>query len=85
MDRLSVVLILVTGPTLVGGFVTVVLSLGLVTLPWLLGAGALGLALTYPAAYGLSKVIKRRDPDWDHRRDRRLRAQPARHWAPALR
>jgi len=71
MDRLSIYLILVTGPTLVGTFVIAILSLGLGTAPWLIGAAGLGLLLTYPAAYAVSKYIKRRDPEWDHRRERR--------------
>ena len=72
MDRLGITLILITGPTLVGGLVTAVLALDLVTLPWLLGAAALGIVLTYPSAYLTARVIKRRDPFWDHRRERRL-------------
>ncbi|WP_146193101.1 hypothetical protein [Maritimibacter sp. 55A14] len=73
MDRLNFVLILVTGPVLVGGLVTIVLSLGLDTVIWLIGAIVVGLALTYPAALLTSRYIKRRDPYWHHTEIKRIK------------
>ena len=72
MDRLSLVLTFFTGPVLMGGFVTLMLSAGYYG--WLaIGTAALtGLILTWPVAYYISRIIKRDDPDWDH-----TRAEPA--------
>ena len=64
MDRLSIVLTLVTGSILTGGLLIVVLSLGFYS--WLPNsvAVALGLFLTWPAAYVISSWINRDDPGW---------------------
>ncbi len=64
MDRLSIVLTLMTGSVLVGGFVIVVLSLGYYDWRVIAGAVAVGLLLTWPAAYAISRWIKRDDPGW---------------------
>jgi len=68
MDRLSILLTLMTGAVLTGAFVTTVLSFGLYGW-WPIGiATALGFALSWPAAYLISRLTKRRDPNWDHTR-----------------
>ena len=72
MDRLSNFLTLATGPVLVGGLVIIVFSMGLYSWPWILGAVAVGTVLTWPAAYWISRVIKRRDPDWDETKVERV-------------
>lgn len=64
MDRLSIFLTLMTGAILVGGLVTAVLSLGYYSWIHIAVAGAVGLILTWPAAYGISRMIKRQDPGW---------------------
>ena len=64
MDRLSIVLTFMTGSVLVGGFVIVVLSLGLYAWEPIALAVAAGLIPTWPAAYAISRWIKRRDPHW---------------------
>ncbi len=69
MDRLSVILTFVTGSVLVGGLVIVVLSMGYYAWQPIVGAVALGLVLTWPAAYVISQLIKRNDPGWSARRD----------------
>lgn len=69
MDRLSLVLMLATGPTLTGGSIITVLSLGWYGWLSIATAAAIGLALTYPAAYVISRWIKREDPDFDHTRN----------------
>ena len=68
MDRLSLVLILAVGPTLTGSFLTVVLGLGYYSWPVIAGAILLGLVLTWPVSYVVSRWIKRDDPDFDHTR-----------------
>jgi type IV secretory pathway TrbD component len=64
MDRLSVFLTLMTGSVLVGGLVIAVLSLGYYDWRPLAAAVAVGLVLTWPVAYAISRWIKREDPDW---------------------
>jgi len=68
MDRLSFVLTLATGPVLTGGLVIVVLSLGYYGWGPVVAAAATGIVLSWPAAYLVSRWIKRRDPDFDHTR-----------------
>ncbi len=65
MDRLSIFLSLAVGAMVTGGLVTVVLSLGWYSWTAIGGAAALGVALTWPASYLVSRRIKRLDPDWD--------------------
>lgn len=64
MDRLSVVLTLVTGSVLVGGLVIVVMSLGYYAWLPIAAAVVVGLLLTWPAAYVISRWIKLQDPGW---------------------
>ena len=64
MDRLSILLTLMTGSVLVGGFVIAVLSLGYNDWRPITGAIALGLMLTWPKAYAISRWIKLEDPTW---------------------
>ncbi len=65
MDRLSIFLTLIVGAMVTGGLVAVVLSLGWYSWPAIGGAAALGVALTWPASYAVSRRIKRQDPNWD--------------------
>ena len=67
MDRLSIVLTFMTGSVLVGGFVIIVLSLGLYAWQPIAIAVAAGLLLTWPAAYVVSRWIKSEDPNWQVR------------------
>ncbi|SIO47546.1 hypothetical protein SAMN05444722_2425 [Rhodovulum sp. ES.010] len=64
MDRLSIVLTFMTGSVLVGSFVIVVLALGFYAWQPIALAVALGLVLTWPAAYAISRWIKSEDPHW---------------------
>jgi hypothetical protein len=68
MDRLSILLTLATGAVITGSLVTLVLSLGWVAWGPILGAVALGWLLAWPAAYWVSRRIKRDDPNFDHTR-----------------
>lgn len=65
MDRLSIFLTIFVGAMITGGLVVVVLSLGWYSWPAIGGAAALGVALTWPASYVISRRIKRQDPNWD--------------------
>ncbi len=65
MDRLSIYLTLAVGAVVTGTLVVVVLSLGWYSWPAIGGAAGLGMALTWPASYVISRRIKRQDPNWD--------------------
>lgn len=67
MDRLSILLTAMTGSVLVGGLVIAVLSLGYYAWQPIAGAIALGLVLTWPAAYAISRWIKLEDRGWQLR------------------
>lgn len=77
MDRLSIFLTFMTGSVLVVGLLATVLALGLYQWPAILIAVAVGLILTWPAAYAVSRWIKRWDPGWSIRSGR-PRTRPAR-------
>jgi len=64
MDRLSIVLTFMTGSVLVGSLVIVVLSLGFYDWRSIAVAGGIGLVLTWPVAYVISRWIKLEDPNW---------------------
>ena len=68
MDRLSIFLTLIVGAMVTGGLVTAVLSLGWYSWPAIGGAAALGVLLTWPVSYAISRRIKRQDPQWDETR-----------------
>lgn len=68
MDRLSIFLTLIVGAMVTGGFVTIVLVLGWYSWAAIGGAAALGMLLSWPASYAISRRIKRQDPDWDETR-----------------
>lgn len=65
MDRLSIFLTIIVGAMVTGGLVAIVLSLGWYSWTAIGGATALGVALTWPASYAISRRIKRQDPNWD--------------------
>lgn len=76
MDRLSILLTLMTGAVLTGGFVIIALSFGLYGWGPILIAAALGFALSWPVAYAISRLTKRNDPNWDHTRAEHTDAVP---------
>ena len=68
MDRLSLFLILATGPVIAGGFIIILMSFGLYGWVYLLPAGVIGWLLGWPAGYAISRRIKRKDPNFDHKK-----------------
>jgi len=64
MDRLSILLTLMTGSVLVGVPVIIVLAMGFYNWQAIVGAIAVGLLLTWPVAYAISRWIKLNDPAW---------------------
>jgi hypothetical protein len=68
MDRLSNLLTLMTGAVITGTLVVAAFTLGYYGWPTILIAAALGFAASWPAAYAISRMTKRRDANWDHTR-----------------
>ncbi|SHM06984.1 hypothetical protein SAMN05443432_104311 [Roseovarius litoreus] len=76
MDRLSLFLTLATGPVTTGGLVIAAMSMGYYGWPVIGTAAAIGFLLAWPAAYLVSRRIKRHDPDFDHTRENRTGVIP---------
>ena len=68
MDRLSIILTLMTGAVLTGGLVIAAFSLGWYGWPAVIGAAVIGFGASWPSAYLISRRIKRQDPGWDETR-----------------
>lgn len=65
MDRLSMYLTIVVGALITGTLVTITLILGWYSWPAIGTAAAIGIIITWPASYAISRRIKRKDSDWD--------------------
>ncbi|MFP7673996.1 hypothetical protein ACG74X_11650 [Marivita sp. S0852] len=76
MDRLSIYLTMMTGAVLTGTLVIIAFTFGYYGWVPILGAVAIGYALSWPVAYVISRQIKRNDPNWDHTRKDRTDAVP---------
>lgn len=68
MDRLSIVLTLMTGAVLTGSLAIVAFTFGFYGWPAVIGAAVLGFVASWPAAYLISRWIKRADPGWDEKK-----------------
>lgn len=68
MDRLSILITLMTGSVLTGGLVIAFFTLGWYTWQAIAVSAIIGFLLAWPTAYLISRRIKRKDPDFDHTR-----------------
>lgn len=68
MDRLSILLTLMTGSVLTGGLVISAFSIGIYAWWVIISAAVAGFVLSWPTAYFISRRIKRQDSDWDDAR-----------------
>lgn len=76
MDRLSIILTLMTGAVITGGVVILAFTFGWYGWgPIALGVAA-GLLLSWPVAWLISRQIKRKDPQWDETRAARAPTVP---------
>ena len=72
MDRLSIVLTLMTGAVITGGLVILAFTFGWYGWTPILVAFGIGMLASWPAGYVISRRIKRRDPQWDETRVERV-------------
>lgn len=64
MDRLSIILSLLSGALITGTLVTTALSMGYYNW-WVIGGAAIiGFLMAWPSAYYVSRLIKNRDSAW---------------------
>jgi hypothetical protein len=70
MDRLSILLTLATGAVITGSLVVIAFTLGYYGWGAVLTAAVVGVLASWPAAYAISRRIKRDDPGFDHTRAR---------------
>lgn len=69
MDRLSIILSLMSGALITGALVVTAFTLGYYNW-WVIGGSAiLGWLLAWPSAFLVSQRIKRRDTEWSPDRD----------------
>lgn len=64
MDRLSIFLTLPVGAMLIGGLVIAAFAMGFYGWTSLAVTVGIGVILTWPVSYLISRRIKRRDPNW---------------------
>lgn len=76
MDRLSIVLSLMTGAVLTGTFTIVLFTLGYYAWPAVIAAAVLGFLASWPVAYIISRWIKRADPHWNDEKEAEARGIP---------
>lgn len=74
MDRLSIFLTIAVGSAVTGTLIIIVMSLGWYSWLAIGGAAAIGIFLTWPASYVISRRIKRQDPDWDETKVDKVKA-----------
>ncbi|MCE6970310.1 hypothetical protein [Cereibacter sphaeroides] len=65
MDRLSIILTLMTGAVITGGSVILFFTIGWYGWAPIAVAVLAGLLLSWPVAWLISRRIKRKDPQWD--------------------
>ena len=70
MDRLSIVLTLMTGAVLTGTLTIVAFTFGYYSWPAVIAAAVLGFLASWPVAYLISRWIKHSDPGWDAEKNR---------------
>ncbi|AHM05141.1 hypothetical protein roselon_02843 [Roseibacterium elongatum DSM 19469] len=76
MDRLSIVLTLMTGAVLTGSLTVAAFSLGYYGWPAVIFAAVVGFIASWPVAYLISRWIKRSDPAWTDRKPQQSRIVP---------
>jgi putative flippase GtrA len=69
MDRLNLFILLAAGGAIPGALVIIVLSAGYYAWPPIVAATVIGCLIAIPTCYWISRRIKRKDPDWNTRRN----------------
>jgi hypothetical protein len=64
MDRLSIILSLLSGALITGTLVTTAFSMGYYSWWVVGGAAVIGFLMAWPSAYYVSRLIKNNDPQW---------------------
>lgn len=72
MDRLSILLTLMTGAVIGGTFIVTAFTLGYFSVWAVVISVVATLLLSWPVSYLISRRIKSRDPNWDRKAEPRL-------------
>ncbi len=70
MDRLAIYLAVLSGASVAGALLIAAFTLDYYNLWAFVVCGVVGLIVAYPMGYWMSRRIKRRDPNWNHRKGR---------------
>ena len=76
MDRLSILMTLMTGAVCAGSTLVIAFSLGYQNIWGVLAAAFAGLLVSWPLSYWISRRIKRQDPNWHRTADPKLVPDP---------
>lgn len=76
MDRLSILLTLMTGAVCAGTTLVIAFVLGYQNIWGILAAATVGLLAAWPISYLISRRIKRQDPNWHRTADPKLVPDP---------
>lgn len=76
MDRLSIVLTLMTGAVLTGTLTIAMFTLGFYAWPAVIVSAGIGFLASWPLAYLISRWIKRADPHWNEKDEAKARGIP---------
>ena len=68
MDRLSIILTLMTGAVITGTLIVALFTFGFYSWPYIGLAAFLGFGLSWPAAFAISRRIKANDPEWNEKK-----------------
>lgn len=68
MDRLAIILAILSGACVAGGLLIAAFALGYYSAWAFIVCGVIGALVAYPMGYAISRYIKREDPNWNHRK-----------------
>ncbi|MEH6774528.1 MAG: hypothetical protein V7668_11425 [Cereibacter changlensis] len=84
MDRLAILLTMLTGAMITGTLVVVFFSMGYYGWGPVIIAVVIGMVGAWPSAWGISRRIKRKDPGWDETQVEKAPSSIPRPGAPEL-
>jgi hypothetical protein len=84
MDRLAILLTMLTGAMITGTLVVVFFSMGYYGWGPVILSVVIGMVGAWPAAWGISRRIKWQDPGWDETRVEKAPSSIPRPGAPEL-
>ncbi|NDV52557.1 MULTISPECIES: hypothetical protein [unclassified Salipiger] len=78
MDRLALYLTMMSWTVISGAFIIVLLSFGVFSFWWIVGAAGVALLLAWPVSFLISRRIKARDKSWKVEKEPSVIPKPGR-------